>query len=329
MTLDLQIDRNSDIPVYRQLIEKLTVLVRAGTLKPGDRLPPERQLSADLGIARGTITKAYLELGRMGVLEVAVGRGSFVSSRQDVIASDRKEQALEKINALVNELAAMRFTHREIKSMVDLVVLEREEQLDSLSVAVVDCNPEALNLLYRQLGILARINIKPILLDDLSAGAESGKRLAGFDLIVTTSTHYSEVLGMVPDLKDRLLRVVVSPSQETIIDLAVLKPMQTIGILHESRQFLAIVRQKLDELRITNSIGQLDWPWEIESLEKFLANKDVLIVPSVFPGLLTRETAPILTLFNQAGGRIIKFDYQIERGSLVYIEERIKELKGQ
>ena len=144
MALELQIDRASEVPVYRQIIEKIASLIRAGSLKPGDRLPPERELSAQLGIARGTITRAYEELARNGIVEVASGRGSFVSARQDVIPSGRKERAVQLINGLMKELVELRFSYREIKSMVDLVVLEREEQLESLSIAVVDCSPEAL-----------------------------------------------------------------------------------------------------------------------------------------------------------------------------------------
>ncbi len=327
MPLELQIDRTSEVPVYRQVIEKVASLVRAGGLKPGDRLPPERELSAQLGIARGTITRAYEELARSGLIEVTSGRGSFVSAQQDVIPVGRKERAIELINAAVKQLIELRFSYREIKSMVDLVVLEREEQLESLTIAVVDCSPEALSILYRQLGILSRISSKTILLDDLAGGPEPQKRLAGFDLILTTATHYSEVLGMAPALKDRLLRVVVSPSQETIIHLAGLKPSQTIGILCESPQFLAIIKLKLGDLCLTNSVGHLFWPSAAEEIEAFLDDKDVLIVPPVFPALLNRETAPILTEFTEGGGRVLPFDYQIERGSMVYLEERIKDLK--
>ena len=132
---------------------------------------------------------------------------------------------------------------------------------------------------------------------------------------------------MAPALKDRLLRVVVSPSQETIIHLAGLKPSQTIGILCESPQFLAIIKLKLDDLCLTNAVGHLFWPAAAEEIEAFLDDKDVLIVPPVFPALLNRETAPILTEFTEGGGRILPFDYQIERGSMVYLEERIKDLK--
>ena len=144
-----------------------------------------------------------------------------------MIPSGRKERAVKLINGLMNELVELRFSYREIKSMVDLVVLEREEQLESLSIAVVDCSPEALAILYRQLGILSRINSRTILLGDLASSGEPEKRLSGFDLILTTATHYGDVLAMAPGLKERIMRVVVSPSQETIIHLAALKPSQT------------------------------------------------------------------------------------------------------
>ena len=64
----------------------------------------------------------------------------------------------------------------------------------------------------------------------------------------------------------------------------------------------------------------------MEQIEAFLGEKDVLIVPPVFPALLNRETAPLLTDFTEGGGKILPFDYQIERGSMVYLEERIKDL---
>jgi DNA-binding transcriptional MocR family regulator len=53
--------------------------VEAGDLKPGDRLPPTRQLAEDLGLNRGTVTSVYGELEEAGVLASHVGRGTFVA----------------------------------------------------------------------------------------------------------------------------------------------------------------------------------------------------------------------------------------------------------
>jgi DNA-binding transcriptional regulator YhcF (GntR family) len=302
-------------------------MIRAGTLQPGDRVPPERELAKQLDVARGTITKAYEELARSGVLDVTQGRGSFVSSRQDVIPSGRKERAIELINAMLGEVGALRFSLREIKSMVDLAILERETRQELFHLAAIDCSPEALSIFCRQLKFLSWIPITTILLDELVADPNPEKRLAEFDLVITTVMHYSEVLGMAQRLKDRLVQVVISPSQETIICLAGIKPSQVLGILCEGQSFLDAIRQKLEDLGIANRAEHLPYPRQSERLGEFTADKDVLIVPPGFTAALDRPQGPIVAAFTERGGKIIPFDYQIERGSLVYLEERINSLK--
>jgi DNA-binding transcriptional regulator YhcF (GntR family) len=326
MPLDISIDRQSDIPVYRQIIEKVTKLVVSGGIRPGDRLPPERELAHQLGIARGTITKAYEELVHVGILEAAQGRGSFVSSRQDILPRGRKERAVELIKSLMNELDALQFSAREIELLLDLVRLERDERIEHFQVVAIDCSPEALRIFCRQLGFLSQIRINTILLDELAGSPEAEKRLSAFDLLLTTTTHHSEVLGLAQGLKDRIVQMVFSPSVDTIISLAGLKPSLTLGILAESRQFLDIICFKLRDLCLTNPTSHEFMPCDAERLRGFVADKDVLIVPPDFQSSLDRDTAAVIAEFTERGGIRIPFDYQIERGSLVYLEERIKHL---
>jgi DNA-binding transcriptional regulator YhcF (GntR family) len=326
---DLEIDRTSGVPVYRQAIEQIASMVRSGALRPGDRLPPERQLASELGIARGTITKVYEELSRSGIVDVTQGRGTFVSARQDVEPAGRKERAVELIRRLFSELSDLRFSHREMRALIDLLLWDLEHQAERLNIAAVDCSPEALRILARQLGFISRIGIKTILLDELASASGPEQRLSGFDLILTTATHYSELLGVAQGLKDRLVQVVVSPSQETIISLAGIKPGQRIGILCESGQFRAIIEKRLDALRITDRADHLVLPAAAARTESFVAGKEVLIVPPDFAALVDRDAARALAVFTERGGKIIPFDYQIERGSLVYLEERIKGLMEQ
>ena len=327
MPINLRIDPSSDIPAYRQIIEQIASLVRAGELKAGDRLPPARELARQLDLARGTIAKAYEELARCAILDAIPGRGSFVSARQDVVPAGRRERAVQLIKAMADELEGLRFSTREIRNMVDLLLLEREEHFQNLHVAAVDCSPEALTLFGRQLGLLSRIDIKTILLDDLATKSEPERRLAEFDLVLTTPKHYSEVLGLAKGLRDKLIQVIVSPSQETIVNLAGLRPHQSLGILCQSVKFLGIIQRMLADLGITNRLDSLVGSLSDEQLRTFTTDKDVLIVPPGYSRLLSRPLAPIIAQFTERGGRIVPFDYQIERGSLVYVEERIRSLK--
>lgn len=69
-------------PLYEQLIGALARDMEAGALKPGGRLPPQRDLAYALKLSLGTVTRAYAEAERRGLITSHVGRGSFVADRK-------------------------------------------------------------------------------------------------------------------------------------------------------------------------------------------------------------------------------------------------------
>jgi GntR family transcriptional regulator/MocR family aminotransferase len=85
MQLDLQRDdasgRGSE-PVYRQIAAQIRARVDRGELSEGDRLPPIRELAAQLRVNRETVSSAYEELAAQGVVDAHVGRGTFVRGRR-------------------------------------------------------------------------------------------------------------------------------------------------------------------------------------------------------------------------------------------------------
>lgn len=67
-----------DGTLYEAIVDALAADIRDGRLAPGDRLPTQRTLAAELDVALGTVTRAYTEARRRGLIEGAVGRGTFV-----------------------------------------------------------------------------------------------------------------------------------------------------------------------------------------------------------------------------------------------------------
>jgi len=65
-------------PRYRVLVDALAEDVASGLLQPGDRLPTHRGLAEQLRVTVGTVTRAYVEAGRRGLVTGEVGRGTFV-----------------------------------------------------------------------------------------------------------------------------------------------------------------------------------------------------------------------------------------------------------
>lgn len=66
------------LPQYVQVSEGLIREISTGRLLPGDRLPPERKLATDLGIAVGTLRKALADMTEKGFLERKQGSGNYV-----------------------------------------------------------------------------------------------------------------------------------------------------------------------------------------------------------------------------------------------------------
>ncbi|WP_218577245.1 GntR family transcriptional regulator [Phytohabitans rumicis] len=63
---------------YRLIADALADDVTAGRLRPGDRLPPQREFARARGIASSTAARVYGELVRRGLAVGEVGRGTFV-----------------------------------------------------------------------------------------------------------------------------------------------------------------------------------------------------------------------------------------------------------
>ncbi|GAA1290217.1 GntR family transcriptional regulator [Planotetraspora silvatica] len=74
----IKVDVTSPSPPYEQIRAQLAELIRCGVLNVGTRLPPVRQLAADLGLAVGTVARAYRELERAGYVSGKRGGGTRV-----------------------------------------------------------------------------------------------------------------------------------------------------------------------------------------------------------------------------------------------------------
>jgi DNA-binding transcriptional regulator YhcF (GntR family) len=75
----LEVDARSAVPPYEQLRQQVTALVLGGALAPGTRLPAIRQLAGDLGLAGGTVARAYRELESDGVVSTHGRHGTVIA----------------------------------------------------------------------------------------------------------------------------------------------------------------------------------------------------------------------------------------------------------
>lgn len=83
----IPLERGGARPVFRQIVDYLRRAVEAGRLPAGVKLPPIRQLAAELNVNRETVAAAYRELETLGLTTSGVGRGTFVVERPAATAT--------------------------------------------------------------------------------------------------------------------------------------------------------------------------------------------------------------------------------------------------
>lgn len=89
----LSVDLESALPPYEQIRAQITAMTASGVLPPGTRLPTIRQLSADLGLAPGTVSRAYRELDAAGVISARGRHGTYIA-RPPTLTPDERASLL-------------------------------------------------------------------------------------------------------------------------------------------------------------------------------------------------------------------------------------------
>jgi DNA-binding transcriptional regulator YhcF (GntR family) len=89
----LRVEPGSPLPPYEQIRSQIATMAATGVLEAGTRLPPIRQLASDLGLAGGTVARAYRELEQEGVIVTRGRHGTFVQRERPTPRVDGELEA--------------------------------------------------------------------------------------------------------------------------------------------------------------------------------------------------------------------------------------------
>lgn len=98
------VDTASPVPAYEQLIECVTNGIASGALETDDRIPPVRSLAAELGLAAGTVAKAYRTMEASGLIETRGRKGTFIAQSSDDRHAAACSAAAEYLDRAAGEL---------------------------------------------------------------------------------------------------------------------------------------------------------------------------------------------------------------------------------
>lgn len=104
--MDIFINNKSDIPLHKQIYDKIKRGILTGELKEGEPLPTVRGLAKDLRISIITTARAYKDLEQDGFIDTVVGKGSFVARLSDGLQREEYLKEAEKFMSKAAEKAA-------------------------------------------------------------------------------------------------------------------------------------------------------------------------------------------------------------------------------
>jgi GntR family transcriptional regulator len=125
MPIPLAIVTGSSVAIYRQIMDQICAAIVAGRVSDDEPLPSVRALAEQLLINPNTVSKAYGELAREGIIESRAGRGMYVAPRRQIYnRAERARRIEQSLGAFVSEALILGFTPEEIREQVDDKVRE-------------------------------------------------------------------------------------------------------------------------------------------------------------------------------------------------------------
>jgi GntR family transcriptional regulator, transcriptional repressor for pyruvate dehydrogenase complex len=184
--------------LYEQIVEQVEAYIHKGQLKPGDQLPPERELAEQFGVSRTAVREAVKALHEKGLVEAYPGRGTFITSETSnsirltfdrLVKADQRDGTLHLVEVreiLEPEIAAMAAKRADKESVEQLreavQIMESakhdpeqfiEADLDfHLALAEAAANPLILSLIDSIVGLLREQRMS---IFNVDGGSERGQ----------------------------------------------------------------------------------------------------------------------------------------------------------
>lgn len=162
--------------LYEQIIEQIQNLVMDGALRPGDKLPSERELAEQFGVSRTAVREAVKALREKGLVEIQPGRGTFITNSISEVMRDSLDLIvrvglsngvlnLNEVRTLLEPGIAALAAERRTETDLDIL----EEDIAAMDAAMHDADvfAEADLEFHLALASATQNPLIPILLDPI------------------------------------------------------------------------------------------------------------------------------------------------------------------
>ena len=201
-----------DLRAY-DLVRLIEGQIRAGLYSAGARLPTVRELAQRYHVNKNTAARAYQALEQRGIIDMARGRGAFVTA-----SSGDTRAWQQRAEQLVRDARQHGVNRVQLFKTFGQLVGQIYGQTAPRAL-FVECNRQDLETLGSELSTITGVTLDLMLLENAIRNADS--LAAHYDLLITTFQHLGQLRQAMPaTVRDQVVGVHVTPTHDSLLELA-------------------------------------------------------------------------------------------------------------
>jgi GntR family transcriptional regulator len=223
--MEFQIEKNSSVPIIKQIQEQIKISISMGSLKRGDILPSIREVEKQTGVNRGQIHRAFLALHRSGILAPAPGKRIAVAisaSASDSVNEQCRGLAKDIIQRIrrigVSPIAFARYLSQSVQ----------EDERSSPFIAYVDLDKEISHRRAEQVSQLWHASVIGLTVDEFRHDLAHGSKLRK---VLVNHLTFDSVRRSQRGNKIDIIPIEISYTEQTIRALGKIKGASMLALL--------------------------------------------------------------------------------------------------
>ena len=318
--MEFLIQKGSGVPIYKQVKSFITDRIRSGELAPGFKMPTERELSDSLKISRNTVSTAYKDLEKDGLLVSYQGKGTFVSENIDLkFVTDTNERVMRFIDLGFEEAMDNKMEPYDFLKLVESRVKEKLDLMRTSNAVYIECNVEQAEAFAKQLEERTGMKCVSLTVQDLIDMNDDTKlTIYNSKVLVSTFNHVSEVMEYTNHFNKEVLGVAINPDLATVVKIARYPKGTKFAFITISKEFMTKTK-----LSIENSgLDDVDIIYTNESDE----NQLVEIIKQVDVIIVSPGRYKDIRKYVKDPSKIVRFEYNLDDGSVKALKSKLLEL---
>lgn len=318
--MEIEIVKNSGVPLYIQVKKEIVRLIKEGSLKVGSKMPTERELAEQLKISRNTVSTTYNELEHDGILSSYQGKGTFVAEEANTWKAENiKDKIIKFVDLGFEEALETGMDADEFIEIVVKRVKEKKELMRKAQAIYIECNIEQAKMFSKQLSDNTYMNVKALTIKDLqNMNPPTKKLIEESQIIISTFNHVNEVRDLIKSFNKEVLGVAINADMGTIVKIARYSDDVKFAFVCISQEFMFKVKDALEKAGLGNLNIEFTNSIDKHKLSDLINKSDVLIVS---PGRYKD-----IKQLNTDNKEIIEFLYSLDYDSVKALKSKIIEL---